>query len=788
LSLRCVGQNIDDGLISHWRLSDGSGTVARDSVGQNHGTLMGDAAWTDGIIGGAILLDGDGDYVNCGNDASFNISNVTLAAWILPDSEFTYPDWSGIIMRGASGGDLDTFAFYYNGDTELLGFKCTGTSAAWHSFAAAALFDNEWHHVAATYDGATKVVYMDAQEVGNGASTGSIISSGGNVLLGAGRDLSPPTHYAAGNIDDARVYERALSQAEVALLMQAQDRDPGMAWSPIPADNSEDVPHTGDLAWTPGNYAANHQVYFGTSLEDVNAAAPSVLIAEDLGEPTLDPGPLEFGQTYYWRVDEVNGTADKTVYRGDIWSFTAEPYSVQIPSSAIGVTASSTSNEFSMPEKVVDGSGLGDDNIHSMTSEDMWFTASVDLDPWIQFDFDEIKKLDVMKVWNSNSPAESALGWGVKDVQIEYSVDGENWEVLADANQFSRAPGSLSYEAYDEIEFGGAVARYVRLDIQSNWGGILMSYSLSEIQFMMIPAKAREPEPASGSVDVSADAILTWRAGRGADQHTIYVGTDQNEVAAGLVPSVVSSTNSLNLGTLALELGQTYYWRVDEVNEAEFPSVWTGPVWSFSAPAFLVVADFEGYSNLSPNRPFQAWLDGFGYSADEFFPAGYGGNGTGAGVGHDIWTLSSPHYGGSVMETSDTISGSSQSMPFYYSNAGGASTTERTFADPQDWTAGGAKTLSIAFNGQVGNTGTLFIVINNTKVTYTHDNGNIGSGAWQAWNIDLTTVNTTLSNVTKLQLGVEGAGAAGMILFDDIRLYAKAGELITLALSTEEGQ
>jgi hypothetical protein len=274
--------------------------------------------------------------------------------------------------------------------------------------------------------------------------------------------------------------------------------------------------------------------------------------------------------------------------------------------------------------------------------------------------------------------------------------------------------------------------------------------------------------------------MVTWRPGREAAQHTIYVDTDASAVADGSAFSVSTSTNSLAIGALDAQLGTTYYWKVDEVNDAASPSVWSGPVWSLSTTPFLVVDDFESYGNLSPDRPFQTWLDGFGYSADEFFPVAYGGNGTGSGIGHDIWSPSSPYFNGSIMETGNALAGIGQSMPFYYTNTGGvASITERTFAEPQDWTVGGAKTLSIAFNGQAGNTGTLFILINNAKVTYQRDNGNISRGAWQAWNIDLATVNTTLSNVTKLTLGVEGTGAAGMILFDDIRLYPKAGEVIT---------
>ncbi|MCP4455768.1 MAG: hypothetical protein GY809_30280, partial [Planctomycetes bacterium] len=271
-----------------------------------------------------------------------------------------------------------------------------------------------------------------------------------------------------------------------------------------------------------------------------------------------------------------------------------------------------------------------------------------------------------------------------------------------------------------------------------------------------------------------------WRAGREADQHTVYVSTDQGQVADGSASSLTSGTSSADLSPLDLAMGTTYYWRVDEVNEGEATTVWAGPVWSLSTMAALVVEDFESYGNASPDRPFQAWIDGFGYSADEYFPVAYPGNGTGAGIGHDIWSLSSPHYDGDIMETSNTATGSGQSMPFYYTNTGGtASETQRTFAPAQDWTVGSAQTLSIAFHGQADNTGTLYVKINGVKLTYPRDASNIAIGAWQAWNIDLSTVSTNLSSITDMAIGVDGSGASGMVLIDDIRLHAEAGEMIT---------
>ncbi len=547
----------------------------------------------------------------------------------------------------------------------------------------------------------------------------------------------------------------------------------GIAKGPFPADEAVDIPRDDTiLSWSPGKFAATHNVYFGTDFKDVNDA--TVPTASGLDANSFDPKRLDFGQTYFWRVDEVNGTPDKTVYTGNVWSFEAEPYSIPIPGAEISVIASSESqNGLSPAERVVDGSGLDDNGILSVQPDTMWFSATPDPDPWIRFDFDAVNKLDTMKVWNANGLAESGVGWGIKGVEILYSKDGETWTVLEGANEFSRAPGAYGYDQYDEIAFSGVTARHVRFNIQSNWGGFLPSYGLSEVQFNAIPTLARTPNPASGSVDIMPNALVTWRAGREADQHTIHLSTDENAVTDGSAPSTTSNAHSLDLGSLAVNLGETYYWRVDEINEAETPSVWTGPVWNLSTADALLVDDFEGYSNVSPDRPFQTWHDGFGYSADDFFPVAYGGNGTGSGAGHDIWSLSSPHYEGSIMEEDIAIAGSSQSLPFYYNTGGVDPQIDRVWAVPQDWTLGGAQTLVVHFFGNPGNTGQLYVEVNKgAKVPYDGPAGAMTKPYWTQWNIDLSSLAGNLQAVTQLSLGVQGG--SGVVYIDDILLYKDA--------------
>ena len=317
------------GLVSHWKLDDGTGLVATDSVGGNDGKLQGDATWAEGLFGGAVLLDGLGDYIDCGNKPAFNITDaVTLAAWVQARGDFAYPDWSGIIMRG--GVNIDTFALYYNGPAKQLGFKTTGATPNWFATGAntaTALFDGDWHHVAATYDGKIKVVYLDAVPVGNIAATGKIETSTGRLFLGAGRDLNPTTHHLAGRIDDARLYNRALSAADVKELVPPKVQ----ARKPDPANGAVGVT-TPLFKWTAGDTAVLHNVYLGKNpdLGPANLAGPRQPIAMFWYVPGLEPGV-----TYYWRVDEVeaNGT---TIHTGNVWSFTTQALTAYQPNPADG--------------------------------------------------------------------------------------------------------------------------------------------------------------------------------------------------------------------------------------------------------------------------------------------------------------------------------------------------------------------------------------------------------------------------------------------------------------------
>ena len=242
--------------------------------------------------------------------------------------------------------------------------------------------------------------------------------------------------------------------------------------NPSPADGAMDVPRDAVLGWKAGPSAATHDVYFGTTFADVNNASRAnpkgVLASQGQADTSFDPaGVFAYGQTYYWRIDEVNTSADATIFKGDVWSFTAEPYGY--PVKPVAATASSAQPSMG-PENTINGSGLTGD-LHGTEGPTMWLSSGVQPN-WIQYEFDKAYKLYDLKVWNSNQLIESFIGFGAKKVTIEYSADGTTWTALENVPEFARATGMAGYAANTTVNFGGVMAKFVKLTINGTWGGV----------------------------------------------------------------------------------------------------------------------------------------------------------------------------------------------------------------------------------------------------------------------------------------------------------------------------
>ena len=736
-----------DSILGIWLLDEGSGDVTEDASGNgNEGTLMSSPTWVAGSFANALEFNGSSTYVDCGSAEALNVDLFSVSFWCNISAA---QGWNHIISRGshvASGtpGSVNWGVMMYDAQETILyeTFNDTGWTGI-----TAATSAGEWHHVVATFDGSEMQLYHDGELASTASGAGVLLDESRVFMMGARSDAGAAGGFFSGSIDEVGYFNAVIAPEDVVAIM-----DKGLAEivggsliavDPQPAIGQTDVPRDPVLVWTPGDFAATHNVYFSDNFADVSSGASSALIAEGLTEASAAPGRLDFETTYYWRVDEVNSAPDYTVYEGVVWSFTVEPLAYPIES--VTATSNATSDAGTGPERTVDGSGLNALDQHSIDAPDMWLTTGVAPDPlYIQYEFDQIYKLHEMRVWNYNIQFEMVLGFGLKDVTVEYSEDGTDWTVLGDV-ELARGTTLADYTANTTIDFGDVAAKYVKFTVHSGWG-VLGQYGLSEVRFLFIPVKPREPQPADGTANVNVDATLAWRAGRGATSHDVYFGTD----AAAL--AVVDTVTTASYDPGALDLGATYYWKIDEIQDTES---WEGAVWSFSTRPYLVVEDFESYDD-EDNRIYLAWVDG------------YEVNGNGSQVGN----LDTPFAERTIVKSGR------QSMPLFYDNSG-AAMSEAEFALTQNWAVNGIKTLSLYFRGAAGNGGQLYAKINGTKVLYDGVSANLAKTTWQPWNIDLSTVGGNLSSVTSLIVGVEGAGAVGVVYIDDVRLYPLAAETIT---------
>ena len=736
----------------------------------NHGTLddftvVGAPVVEDVDGRKCVTFDGSSYFVGPNSSAGLEGAGATssIEVWVFnPEvpKEETMVSWS---HRGGPDGTNMAFNYGFSPDFGAVGHWGDDADIGWSGSHSPNPEANNWWYLVYTHDGTTTRIYVNGEF--EAEENQSLNTYGGTPIRVAAQADSTGNAVEArfnftGSIADVRIHDGALSAADVANNFVSTPDDT-VARAPDPADGLVDVPRDSILSWEPGSFAATHDVYLGTSFDDVNNAdradSLGVLVSQDHAVTDYAPAAaFEFGQTYYWRVDEVNAPPDSTIFAGETWSFTVEPLAYPIAN----VTATSNGEALTGtdPQNTANGAGLNENGEHSSDGMDMWLAAPVGAEPlYIQYEFDGVYKLHEMQVWNYNVLFEPVLGFGVKDVTVEYSENGTDWMTLGDV-ELAQATATADYTANTIVDFGGAGAKVVRLAINSNRGG-LPQYGLSEVRFMFIPAQAREPQPADGATGVDPNPVLDWRVGRDATSHEVHLGTDEAAVAAG--EALVDTVTEKGYAPDGLNFGTTYYWRIDEVQETES---WAGDVWSFVVQEYAVIDDMESY-NDEDNRIFDTWLDGFV-------------NETGATVGY---------FQAPFAERTNINSGK-QSMPLEYANDASPFYSEAQLdLGSMDLETNGADSLRLFVAGAVENTpDQLYVAVEDATgqvAVVTHpDAGIVAVTEWTEWVIafgDLAGVD--LGRVAVMYIGVGDrddptAGGTGTILVDDIGYGSSATE------------
>jgi len=693
-----VVPNVSADLLVHWMFDEGSGTIAADMSGNGHdGTFTGEPQWVTGHnSAGALHFDGVDDFVSHVLPGDQTYAAFTIAVWAKAD-DVDQAQLAAVFASRFPGGatgagfqiDIDTqvtpqvYQIRPNSDGGVFGDATT-----------------DWVHLAVVCEGISAQLYYQGVPTNQATLVSSLFNE---FTVGVNRARS---RFFAGTIDEFRVYDHVLTDAEVRGTMEGKPFP--FAFNPTPADGALHEATWINLSWSPGALAVSHDVYLGDNFIEIEEATQNSDVFRGNQTSTFYvagfpgfayPDGLAPGITYYWRIDEVNEADPNSPWKCPVWSF-------------------------SIPPK-----------------------TAYDPDPTDGAEFVD--------------PNNATLSWTPGFGAILHTVYfGDNYDDVNNAT--GGAPlGSATYNpgplALETVYYW----RVDEFDAAETHKGAIWSFTT--------PGAVGNPQPAYSATDVQLNAILSWTPADSAASHELYFGTDKNTVR-NADTGVPEYKGSKALGAEShdpglLDADATYYWRVDEVDGQGNTA--KGPLWVFTTGAFLLIDDFESYTDDDPNNEaiWQTWIDGFGIADN------------GAQVGYLM-----PPYA-----EQNIVHGGFQSMPVLYANEAGVTNSEGalTLTASRDWTQASVAELSLWFRGDSGNVAEpLYAAVSNSAgapAVAAHDDPSAATvRSWTLWRIPLQAFadqGINLSDVERIAIGlgtkagVASSGGSGTVYFDDIRLY-----------------
>ncbi len=689
-------------LVGQWKLDDGAGTTALDASGNgNNGTLEDGPTVVDGQFVQALAFENSRVAIPASDSLTADMfqGSFTLSAWINPKR--TGDTWQQI-FRSIREDDTSNDTLFLNNDGRLSWRGRVG--AAWAGGMCETASDvvpaDQWTHVAVTGDGTNFRVYV------NGAlsqESAFQTTDGTNATYYIGGDPTWIDESYTGMIDDFRLYNHVMSEDDIKSSMENQGGAIVKAYGPNPRNDTLQEDTWINLSWRAGDFAVSHDVYLGDNFDDVDAGAEGTFIGNQAGTFIVAGFP---GFAY------PDGLIPGTTY---YWRIDE----------------------------------VNDTEPNSPWKGDIWSFMIPPKTAYAPDPTDEAEQVD------PDADLSWTAGFGSKLHTVYF---GDNFDDVSNATEglpqgtATYTPGTLKlaktyYWRVDEF------------DIIETHKGDVWSFTTE--------GAVGNPDPANGAVDVKQTQIISFSPSVYAASHELYFGTDKDAVKnADTGSPEYKGTRDLGSETYdpgMLEWDTAYYWRIDEVNNVNPDSPWTGILWSFTTANFLIVDDFESYNDLDPadpesNRIFNVWIDGYDNPIN------------GSLVGYE-----SPPFAEQTI-----VHGGIQSMPLYYDNSVGYSEATLTLTYPRDWTENGVNTLTIWFRGDSANAAeTLYVALNGSAVV-SHDNPDASQvTTWTEWTIDLQAFadqGVNLANVNTIALGLGDrnnplAGGSGTMYFDDIRLY-----------------
>ncbi|HUU17598.1 MAG TPA: LamG domain-containing protein [Sedimentisphaerales bacterium] len=520
VSLIFAGQSYADvdpeTIVGIWLFDEGGGDVAIDSSGNgNDGTLNGPEWTNESKFGGALEFNGSSSYIEFATGESMKIPHFTFMAWF---NTRKLDGYGHIFQTGNDWDDMAgcVFRVHQEGYAQSALAFGPGNTATWLN--GPALEADTWYHMVLTYDGTTATLYLDGVNVASGDGQGEIMYDDQPVRIGV---LSNTIGSAFdGFIDEVALFDVALEAEDVEAIMNnglaGVLGDQPLASRPNPKDGSLILDTWVNLSWSPGDFAVSHDIYMGENFDDVNNGIESTFVGNQ------------------------EGTFIVAGFPG-----------------------------FPMPEGLVPGTTyywrideVNEAESNSPWKGDIWsfsIAPKTAYDP-LPIDSAESVSVDVELSWTE--------GFGGKLHTVYF---GDNFDEVSNAAGGS-AQGTITYTPGPLKPAKTYYWRVDEFDVVEMHKGDVWSFTTEGAVAAL--------DPANGAVDVKRTQIISFSPNVFAASHELYFGTDKDTVKnADTSSPEYKGTRDLGAETYdpgKLELGVTYYWRVDEVNDVNPDSPWPG--------------------------------------------------------------------------------------------------------------------------------------------------------------------------------------------------------------------
>ncbi|MFC7590556.1 LamG-like jellyroll fold domain-containing protein [Nonomuraea antimicrobica] len=345
-----------DGLVAAYAMDEGGGTAVGDASGHGNAGTAANTAWTvTGKYGQALSFNGTSSWVTVADSGSLRLTDgMTVEAWVRPSS---VTGWRTVVMK-EFGADL-AYAIMGSGSSGPGAFIHTTSGA--NAPASANLPLNTWSHVAATYDGSTLRMFVNGAQVATNPTTGALRTGTSPLRIGGN---SGSGEYFSGLIDEVRIYNKALTPAQIATDMNTPvgqqgppDTQPPTAPGSLVATGGQG---SAQLTWTAATddvgvtgYTVHRSATAGFTPSGANQVGSTAGTA--FTDSGVEPG------TYHYRVVAFDGSSNTGPPSGEASAVVTQAPTVTGLVAAYGMDAGTGA-------AVADASGNGNDGTAAATT------------------------------------------------------------------------------------------------------------------------------------------------------------------------------------------------------------------------------------------------------------------------------------------------------------------------------------------------------------------------------------------------------------------------------------